>query len=94
MSLISDKQISGKLDSKGINHGRVGYRYLMTALRLLLDQEADREKAVELYKKVAEKYEGVSWNQVERGIRLAIKKTNTKLTNKEFISRIYDELIL
>ena len=93
MGTISNKTISDYLDEKGIGHSRIGYRYLMMGLRALLDGKVDRCNVSAVYDYVS-LATNVSPGQVDRAIRGSIRKSNSPVTNKEFLLRTLDDLRL
>ena len=93
MSAISNKAISDYLGGKGIPHSQVAYRYLMLALRAMVDGKVDRYHAQSVYDYVARNV-GVRPEQIDRAIRYAIRKTETPVMNKEFLARALNDLLL
>lgn len=93
MSSISNKAISDYLGEKGIYHSRLGYKYLMLSLRAMLDGKVDRYCMKSVFEHVAVET-GVKAAQVDLAIRRAIRKTEHAVTNKEFLTRAFDELSL
>lgn len=93
MSKITNRQISEQLDKCNISHANSGYLYLMSGIRLILDEQVDRSRIIAMYELVATKH-NVSSASVESGIRMSILKSDKKgLTNREFISRVVDTLL-
>lgn len=93
MSVISNRKISDYLDSWGVAHANKGFRYIMTGIRLLLDEQADRSAVMELYDRIGDAY-GTNGGLVERSIRESIKSSKARgLPNREFFARAVDALI-
>ncbi|MCE5189128.1 MAG: EAL domain-containing protein [Eubacteriales bacterium] len=86
----SDFAINCYLETKGIKHALAGYRYLLTAIRLGIDDRAHLAKINDLYCRIAQMYQ-TEPNNVERGIRHSIMKYG--LPNKEFIVKAVDDLV-
>lgn len=92
MSVISDKQINDYLNRFHINHFHRGYTYLMTAIRMQVDETIPRGQMQDLYRAVAEQYETKSkW--VSTAIRQTLQKADVKMRNGEFIVTAMDELV-
>lgn len=86
----SDMEINCYLETKGIKHALAGYRYLLTAIRIGIDDRSQLARINELYGRIAQMYQ-TEPNNVERGIRHSIMKYG--LPNKEFIVKAVDDLI-
>lgn len=86
----SDFAINCYLETKGIKHALVGYRYLLTAIRLGIDDRTQLARINDLYCRIAQMYQ-TEPNNVERGIRHSIIKYG--LPNKEFIVKAVDDLV-
>ncbi len=85
-----DMDIYRYLEAKGIRHAYAGYRYLITAIRLGLEDRSQIIKITDLYEKIAQVC-GVRASRIERTIRYSIMQYG--LTNKEFISKAIDDLV-
>lgn len=93
MSVIRNKQISDYLDKEGIAHANKGYSFLMTGIRLLLDEKVVRGATMELYSKIAEIY-NTDISTVERSIRASVRGSYAMGTpNREFFAKACDNLI-
>lgn len=93
MSVIKNSKINDYLDRWGIAHANKGFRYLMTGIRLLLDEEADRSAVMELYDRIGDIY-GTTGGLVERSMRESIKASKARgMPNREFMARAVDSLI-
>lgn len=93
MSVISNSKINDYLDRWGIAHANKGYRYIMTGIRLLLDEKADRSAVMELYDMIADVCDTNS-NLVDCSIRKSIKMSKARgMPNREFFARAVDTLI-
>lgn len=92
ISAIHDKSINNYLNSYNIEHSNLGYTYLMDGIRMILDEDVERGKISALYRALAEKH-NTKPRCVEESIRRAIKRTDRKMTNKEFILLAADNLI-
>ena len=89
------QQIINTVDSTGVKHSSVGYKYLITCVESVLLSGDRCFKVKDIYEKVANIH-NVRWITIERAIRIAIKKANEdikKKTNKEVISIIVDKII-
>ncbi len=86
---VRDSDINRYLDSSGIKHSLIGYKYLFTAIRLGCESPRHLKKIYDIYSTTAQIYE-TQINCVERGIRFAI--SHLGLTNKEFILKAIDDL--
>lgn len=86
----SDFEINCYLETKGIKHALVGYRYLLTAIRFGIDDRTQLARINDLYCRIAQMYQ-TEPNNVERGIRHSIMKYG--LPNKEFIVKAVDDLV-
>lgn len=92
-SVIRNSQISQYLDKEGIAHANLGYKFLMTGIRLLLDEKVMRGETMELYKKIGEIY-GTDVGTVERSIRSSVRGSYAVGTpNREFFAKACDNLI-
>ena len=83
MSAIPDRAINSYLNSYNIEHSNLGYTYLMDGIRMILDEDVERGKVSSLYRALADKY-NTKPKYVEESIRRTIKRTDSKMTNKEF----------
>lgn len=93
MSSIKDSEINRYLDRYDIGHANKGYQYLMTGIRLLLNERATRSEIMELYKLIGDQHD-VSSVVVERCIRASIKASKAKgTTNRDFMAKALDTLI-
>lgn len=92
MTGISDKQINDYLNRYHINHFHLGYTYLMTAIRMQVEETVPRGKMRSLYKEVAQKH-GTQWKLVDAAIRRALQSADVQMKNNEFIVTAMDELI-
>jgi len=91
LSAVSNKAISEYLSNLGIYHSSQGYKYLMLAIRAILDGDVDRYCAKAIYDHVSQKV-GVTPDRINRSIRQALRKMDTPIPNKEFLIRAADEL--
>lgn len=78
------------LDSKGLKHAKLGYKYLISAIGAMIEDPYENQKITDVYDRVAKDH-GTSGYCVERAIRYAITKSN--VSNKEFILRATHELL-
>lgn len=93
MSMIRDSEINRYLDRYDIGHANKGYRYLMTGIRLLLEEKATRSEIMELYRLIGDQH-SVSSVIVERCIRSTLKASKAKgTTNRDFMAKALDTLI-
>lgn len=90
--MITDKQINDYLNRYHINHFHRGYVYLMTAIRMQVDEAVPRGQMQNLYKAVAEKH-GTRWKLVDAAIHRALQKANVGMKNNEFIVTAMDDLL-
>jgi len=90
--VISDKQINDYLNKYHINHFHLGYTYLMTAIRMQVDETVPRGQMQALYKAVAEKH-GTKWKLVDTAIHRALQRANVPMKNNEFIVTAMDDLV-
>ena len=91
MSSISNKAISDYLESQGIRHANVGFRYLMLGIRLSLDGKVNYGRINSVYEAIGLEA-GVTVGQVDYAIRNVIRKTAEPVSNKEFLVRAVDTL--
>lgn len=92
-SVIRNKQISEYLDKEGIAHANLGYKFLMTGIRLILDERVVRGETMDLYKEIAAIYD-TDVSTVERSIRGSIRGSYAVGTpNREFFTKACDNLI-
>lgn len=77
------------LDSIGIKHANMGFRYLISAIEIGSDDPKLLYKISDLYEEIAKMYD-TSKSSVEKSIRYSVMSTN--LTNKEFILRAVDSI--
>lgn len=88
MANVTD--IYNYLDSQDIKHSNSGFQYLMTAVRLGIEDVDSCSKITKMYEEIAEIH-GTAPSNVERSIRYVIADKN--VTTKEFITKtIYDLL--
>lgn len=93
LSSVSNKAISDYITQKGIKHSSRAYVFLMCGIRALLDGKVDRYRVSSVYDYTANQYQ-VTYEQVDRTIRIAVRRCNTPSTNKEFLIRAMNELSL
>ena len=91
MSSISNKAISDYLETQGIRHANVGFRYLMLGIRLSLDGKVNYGRINSVYEAIGLEA-GVTVGQVDCAIRNVIRKTAEPVSNKEFLVRAVDTL--
>ena len=90
--MIEITDIYNYFEDYNIKHSNNGFRYLITAVQLGIEDIENCNKITKLYETVAEIHSTTKTN-VERSIRYAIARENT--TAKEFImSAIYDLLLM
>lgn len=81
------------VDTLGIKHGNMGFRYLVALIQIGIETYETSYKISDMYEKVAKIY-GTRRSSVERAVRYAIKGTKYMgMTNKEFVMVAIDELI-
>lgn len=90
--MISDKEINAFLNAHHISHMHLGYTYLMSGIRMQLEEEVPRGHIQELYRAVAEKYH-TREKLVDAAIHRSLVKAKVQTTNKEFIVLATDELM-
>lgn len=78
MTGISDKQINDYLNKYHINHFHRGYMYLMTAIRMQVEETVPRGQMQNLYKAVAAEH-GTKWKWVSTAIHQALQKADVKM---------------
>jgi len=78
------------LHKAGIKHSNSGFKYLIDAICLMLEDPMENDKIGIVYEKIANKY-GTNSECIERAIRYTIIKMH--LSNKEFIVRASHELM-
>lgn len=83
------KRIYRYLDEKNVKHSNLGYRYLMDAIEIIIENPSQNQKMNGVYEKVAEMHSTTSIC-VERAIRHTISQKNQ--TSKEFISKASDDI--
>lgn len=96
---LTKRLIESYLDTKSIPHANRGYTWLRECIWLIVSGELPRNcKIYEAYEMIAEKY-GTTWENVERGIRIAIRRGAIRstgkpahTTNKEFVMTAVDAL--
>lgn len=93
MSCISNKAISDYLGEKGISHAKIGYKYLMLAIRAMLDGKVDRYNVRSIYIYVSTQT-GIHYGSIDKSMRTVILETPTPVNNKEFLNRALDDLLL
>ena len=73
------------LKSQGIMPNLRGYHYALTAIEIIRNTKIKTDiKMMKLYAAVAEQYE-TTVDRVERNIRHLITRTETKMTNGQFL---------
>jgi hypothetical protein len=77
------------LDTFGIKHSNMGFRYLITAVEIGYERPQLLFKISDLYGEIAQVYK-TNKSSVEKSIRYAILSSG--LTNKEFIMRAVDSI--
>lgn len=77
------------LDSIGIKHANMGFRYLVTAIEIGSENPKLLYKVSDLYDEIAQLYD-TNKSSVEKSIRYAV--ISSGLTNKEFILRAVDSI--
>lgn len=91
-----EKKIVVCLDRAGIKHACAGYKYLVLCVQIVLESRNRVFKVRDIYEIAAERA-GIQWQTIERAIRISMKRAanemTKKLTNKELIARIVDQLI-
>ena len=92
----TERAIVRYLDIAGIRHSSVAYKYLITAIGSIIRSNNRVFKVRDIYEQVGDQFH-VKWTTVERSVRLAINRASNddykRLTCKEFIARIVDELL-
>ena len=91
MSNISNKSIGEYLESQGIRHSNVGFRYLMLGIRLSLDGKVNYGRINSVYEEIG-RQANVTVGQVDCAIRSVIRKSSDPVSNKEFLIRAVDTL--
>lgn len=86
------KQINNYLNRYHINHSHLGYTYLMTGIRALLNEQVPRGQAQELYRMIAAEHE-TNARLVDDAIRRSLEGAKVNMKNKEFLVTARDELI-
>ena len=89
---ITDKQINQYLNQFHINHAMSGYLFLMSAIRFQVEGTIPRGYMAGVYEKVADKHE-TKPSYVENAIREVLKRSDTNMSNKQFIVTAMDELV-
>jgi hypothetical protein len=84
------KDIYKYLNNTDIKHSNAGYRYLLDAICMMVEDPIENAKISVVYGKLAKK-NGTSSICVERAIRYTILSLN--LSNKEFIVRASHEIL-
>lgn len=83
------------LNTLGIRHANIGYRYLTTAIYIGIESSDKYRKMEDLYSHIAEKY-GTTASAVERSIRYSLSASKEDGAfvprNKEFITNAVDYL--
>lgn len=87
---IEDAQIIRYLNDMGLKHANLGYRFLISAIKLKAEY-GHNIGYMEIYDNIAREYCVPKFNRVERAIRYAI--TPFGITNKEFIARAVDDIL-
>lgn len=91
-----DRNIVRLVNETGLKHSCAGYEYLIACVRTVMQADARSFKVKDIYNYVAKEY-GVKFCTIERALRIAIQRSSDekvrKLTNKELISQIVDQLI-
>lgn len=93
MSCISNKAISDYLGEKGVSHAKIGYKYLMLAIRAMLDGKVDRYNVRSIYMYVSAQT-GVHYGSIDKSMRTVLQKVPDPIDNKEFLNRALDDLLL
>ena len=83
------ENIVSYLDSVGLRHSLIGYRYLIAAIQFEMEDLRSCSKMMDTYEAVAVVF-NTSRINVERSIRYAI--CPLQITNKEFILKAVDDL--
>lgn len=91
-ALITRKRIREYLDKKGVRHALSGYDYLLTAAEICLSSKDAKRYTCELYRRIAERFDGATSARVERSIRHALEDCTNSMKNSEFICRMVDDL--
>lgn len=80
------------VDTLGIKHGNLGFRYLVALIQIGIETYETCYKISNMYEKVAKIY-GTNRSSVERAVRYSIKSTKYKgMTNKEFVMVVIDDI--
>ena len=91
MSSISNKTIGEYLESQGIRHSNIGFKFLMLGIRVSLDGKVNYARINSVYEEIG-RQAGVTVGQVDCAIRSVIRKTENPVSNKEFLIRAVDTL--
>ena len=91
VSSISNKTIGEYLESQGIRHSNIGFKYLMLGIRVSLDGKVNYARINSVYEEIG-RQAGVTVGQVDCAIRSVIRKTENPVSNKEFLIRAVDTL--
>lgn len=89
---ITDKQINQYLNQFHINHAMSGYLFLMSAIRFQVEGTIPRGYMAGVYEMVADKHD-TKPSYVENAIRDVLKRSDAKMSNKQFIVTAMDELV-
>jgi EAL domain-containing protein (putative c-di-GMP-specific phosphodiesterase class I)/GGDEF domain-containing protein len=89
---LVDMEVNDYLDAMGIKHSHSGYRYLVMALRLGVEDPKLIMNISGMYEKISKVY-GKSIVTIDRAIRYSIRQDGHTNTNKEFISKAVDDII-
>jgi two-component system response regulator (stage 0 sporulation protein A) len=89
---INEGSIMNYLDRKGFKHSIKGFRFLIKAIDLCVQDSNKLYSICNLYKEIAENY-NTTPSKVECAIRHSIEVSGNKLTNSEFIARASDFFI-
>lgn len=84
-----DFAVYNYLNSIGIKHSNVGFKYLIDAICFMVEDPIENDKINVVYNKIAQKY-GTSAVCVERSIRYLVRPKNS---NKEFIVKASHDII-
>lgn len=88
--MISNAYIYQQLNSEGVKHSLLGFRYLMKLLKLMSENPCRKKNLYDYYDEIAKIYD-VKPTSVERAIRYSVSESGK--TNKEFILQAFDDLL-
>jgi Sporulation initiation factor Spo0A C terminal. len=82
-------KINKRLDSEGINHAKLGYRYLIKAIEIVLENPTEPINLNSAFTELGEQSKR-SASSIERAVRYVVAPTG--LTTKEFIMKVADSI--